>query len=132
MHSDCDKMRDHLAELVDETLTQHSLEAVRQHLRRCSECRDYWLAVKQQDEQLADFFGRFDEPLQRMQAGVINTLNQMDTAALKKTRLFSAATLATALGRHGLAAAVIVVVTVYFVITFSWIRQINECMRLCM
>jgi len=127
MNSDCDKIRDGIEELVNGTLSEAETNAVRQHLRECSGCSQYAGALEEEEQRLASYFALFESNMSSMEDEVIDALERTEVSGREKVFSVGRDVIIPVVAKHALAAAVIVVVTVYFVITFTWISQINEC-----
>jgi len=131
MNRDCEIIRDRVAALIAGELPADEKRQVQQHLDLCSDCRAYAGALEEQERMLTDFFAAIDCNMDSRQVGVIEALGRIE--ALEKGSFLSPwNVMESVLARHGLAAAVMVVVVIYFVITLTWISQINECIRLSM
>lgn len=127
MNSDCDKIRDGIEELVNGALSEAETNAVRQHLRECSGCSQYAKALEEEEQRLASYFALFESNMSSMEDEVIDALERTEVSGREKVPSVGRDVIIPVVAKHALAAAVIVVVTVYFVITFTWISQINEC-----
>jgi hypothetical protein len=132
MDSNCDKIRDRIADFVSGTLAEEENDALQQHLGECSACRAYAEALRKEDELLAGLFAEFDASMPGWEGEVINAISRFDTAGQKDIISVGRTTIRGLLSKHAAAAAVIVVVATYFVITLTWISQINECIRQCL
>jgi len=132
MSSDCDSIRDRVAELISGTLKEGERAHVQGHLAECPKCRAYADRLEEEERMLTGFFATFDSGISRLETAVLNALAGAEAPVGDRSVALGRSVIGAALARHGLAAAVLVVVTVYFVITLSWISQINECIRLSM
>jgi len=132
MNSDCDRIKDRIAELISGTGEANDRTEVQEHLLRCSKCRAYADEFEEEERHLTGFFTRFDSGISRVETAVVNALEGAELPVRGGSVAFGRTLIGAALAKHGLAAAVLVVVTVYFVITLNWIYQINECIRLSM
>lgn len=126
MNSDCDRIRDGIEELVNGTLSEAETNAVWQHLRECSGCSQYARALEEEEQRLASYFADFESNMSSMEDEVIGALDRAEVSGREKVFSVGRGIIAPVVAKHGMAAAVIIVVTVYFVITFTWISQINE------
>lgn len=132
MSSNCEKIRDQIADLITGALAETEASTLNEHVRECSACSVYAEALRKEDEDLSGLFAGYDARMREGQAQVVSTISSVEIS--RQAGFFSAGKTAVKylLAKHAAAAAVIVVVTLYFVITFSWISQINECIRHCL
>ncbi|HUW19039.1 MAG TPA: hypothetical protein VMW16_07040 [Sedimentisphaerales bacterium] len=132
MNSGCQKMRERIADLVSGFLADAERQTLQEHLGECCGCREYAEALEKEDRLLSGLFGSFDSSVTARQDAVIDAINRLNASG--RIGVFEAcrAIVYSSLARHAAAAAIIVVVALYFVITLSWISQINECIELCL
>ncbi|HUT28652.1 MAG TPA: zf-HC2 domain-containing protein [Sedimentisphaerales bacterium] len=129
MDSDCEKTRDRIADFLTGTLSDAEAEAMEQHLGVCAGCRMYERALRQEDRLLDELVATFSAEMTRREDEVINVIGGVDVRAAAPTVWSAGAWLKNLLARHAAAAAVIVVVGLYFVITFSWVSEITAVIR---
>ena len=115
MNSDCEKIRDEIADLVTGILSEAEVQVVEQHLEECSACRDYARALKHEDGLLTEFFGKIDTNMPERRERVLKAINhscvseQSDTISIGRTIMKSRIT--------KLAAAAVIIVGVALSIT---------------
>lgn len=129
MDSNCDMMRERIADLVTGILSEAQIQTVRQHLSECSACREYADALEREDQLLAGLFGEYDGSMKGWEDAVIDTVSCVGTSGQGSIISAGGAIVRSLFSKHAAAAAVIVVVTLYFIITLSWVSQINEVIR---
>jgi len=132
MNSDCDKMKDQIADLVTGTLPADRVRTVRQHLSECSSCKEYALRLQKEDQLLSGLFAKFDANMANLEEETINAINRFEPSGQAAIITVGRMIMKNLLIKHAAVAVLIVFVTLYFVITLSWISQINECIRLSM
>lgn len=132
MDSNCGEIKDKVADLITGILAEAEIETVQEHLGRCSSCAEYARALQEEDELLAGLFAGFDANMRGWQDDVISALSQTGTSRQREIVSVGKAVMRNLVARHAAAAAVMIVVTLYFIITITWIWQINECIRHCL
>ena len=129
MNRNCEKIRDEVLDFVTGALCESKREAFEQHLANCEWCRAHVSSLGKEETLLADFFGRYEGEMRRGEEAVISAIDGIEARGgigiLSAGRLF----IGSRLAKHGFAAAVIVVATIYFAITLSWISEITACIR---
>jgi len=132
MESNCDEMKNQIADFITGILPKQEAQALQQHLSECSACRDYAESLEREEQLLTGFFAKFDEDIARWEAAAIDTVNRFDASSKTNVVSIGNTIMKDFLIKHAAVAVVIVFVTVYFIVTLTWISQINECMRLVM
>ena len=87
MNSDCDKMRDRIADLVGRALSQAEAQVLEQHLRQCPACNTYAQALKREDFLLAKLFADIDANMTVRQQEILNAIDRSRPA--KQSRIVS-------------------------------------------
>ena len=132
MKSNCDKMKDQIADFITGILPEEETQTFQQHLSECSACRDYALRLQEEEQLLTGFFAKFDENMTDLEDEAINAINRFDTPSRTTVISVGKNIIKNLLIKHAAAAAVIVFVALYFIITYTWISEINECILLSM
>ena len=121
-----------IADLVSGLLDKQQAQELGEHVNDCLECREYTLSLQRQDEMLKNLFSRFDADMTSREEDVIEAVNRIKLpgkwtlgAVLRRIDESSVA-------GHAVAAVAIIVATLYFVVTWTWISQITECIKLSM
>ena len=129
MNRNCKKMRDEVLDFVTGSLCESKREAFEQHLANCECCRVYVNSLGKEETLLTDLFGQYEVEMRKGEKTVISAIDGIESARgigiLSAGRLF----IGSRLAKHGFAAAVIVVATIYFAITLTWISEITACIR---
>ncbi len=126
----CEKIKDQIADLIADVLPATETELLEQHLSECSPCRDYADSLRAEDKLLTGMFADFDANIEAQEDELINAINLLaesgdyDIISLCKMMIKDSVT------RFAGAAAVIAFVTIYFVVTLTWINQITKCIEL--
>ena len=76
MNSDCEKIRDQIADLISGILSESQVRALEQHIDECSVCRDYARALKQEDGLLTDFFAKIETNMTDREEHVLKAINR--------------------------------------------------------
>ena len=129
MNSDCEMIRNAIADLVTGVLPDAEAEMALAHIRACPACREYAEALHEEDSLLDGFVSTFDADMSRREQQVIGALSRFDATSSGVGFRFLKTQIKNALSKQAAAAAVIVVVGLYFVITFSWVSQITAVIR---
>ncbi|MHC4185224.1 MAG: anti-sigma factor family protein [Planctomycetota bacterium] len=129
MSSDCERIRDQIADFVSGILSEAESGTLEQHLGGCSACREYAEALQEEDELLGGLFAKLDAGMRGREDEVIETINQLDKGGRSRVLSAKAVVIRSFFAQHAAAAVVVLVVALYFVITLSWISQINECIE---
>jgi hypothetical protein len=85
MNSDCEKMRDCIADMVTGTLSQQDTEILNQHLSRCPACRDYANELKKEDLLLSELFKDINGEMANRQQRVLNAIESCSLPQQKNT-----------------------------------------------
>jgi anti-sigma factor RsiW len=122
-------MRDRIADLITGILSEAEAQAVSQHVGKCPACREYGQALQEEDQLLCSLVACFGADMGRREQEAIEAVRQLATGARSGRLSPLRMQLKSALTKHAAAAAVVVVVGLYFVITFSWVTQITALIR---
>lgn len=126
----CEKIKDQIADLIAGVLPATEIELLERHLSECSSCQAYAESLRAEDKLLTGMFADFDASIESQEDELINAINLLaesgtyDIISLCKMMIKDSVT------RFAGAAAVIAVVTIYFVVTLTWINQITKCIEL--
>lgn len=129
MSSDCERIRDQIADFVTGILPAAESGPLEQHLGGCSACREYAEALQEEDELLGGLFAKLDAEMRGREDDVIETINQLDKGGRTEVLSAGAVVIRSFVTQHAAAAVVVLVVALYFIITLSWISQISECIE---
>ncbi|MHC4212183.1 MAG: anti-sigma factor family protein [Planctomycetota bacterium] len=132
MNSGCRKNRDLIADLVSGLLEKQQAQDLGEHVSDCLECREYTLSLQRQDEMLKNLFSRFDSDMNSREQSVIEAVNRVKMPSKWSLGSILHRIDESAVANHAIAAVVIIVATLYFVVTWTWISQITECIKLSM
>jgi len=127
MDSECSKIREQIVEYVSGLLPAGEAALVEQHIGSCMGCRDYAEQLRREEQRLGSLFSELDDNIQDFEGEFLERLRRMDESEESGFVSLGRNLIARTLTRGALTAAVIVVVAVYFVVTMTWISQINEC-----
>jgi anti-sigma factor RsiW len=129
MNNECEKMRDRIADLVTGILPETEAQAVSRHVGKCPSCRAYGQALQEEDRLLSSLIAGFGAEMVRREQEAIDAVRRLETGARNRRISPLRMQLKSALVKHAAAAVVVVVVGLYFVITFSWVTQITALIR---
>jgi predicted anti-sigma-YlaC factor YlaD len=132
MKSNCDKMKGRIADFITGILPEEETQTFQQHLSECSQCRDYAKRLQEEEQLLTGFFAKFDENMTYLEDEAINAINRFDTPSQTTVISVGKKIVKNLLIKRAAVAAVIVFVALYFIITYTWISDINECILLSM
>ncbi|MBN2316388.1 MAG: hypothetical protein JXM79_20845 [Sedimentisphaerales bacterium] len=76
MNSDCEKMKDQIADLVTGILSEAQEQKLRQHLTEYVACRDYANALKNEDALLTEFVEKTDADMTRRQERLLQAIDR--------------------------------------------------------
>lgn len=76
MNSDCEKIKDQIADLVTGILLEAEVHVLEQHLNECSACRDYARALEDEDTLLTELFAKIDTDMTGRQERVLQAVNR--------------------------------------------------------
>jgi len=132
MKSDCDGMRERICDLVNGVAADDEMEVLESHALQCRFCRDYVEALRKEDELLSRLFAELDSGMRGRVEETIRRIHDLEvseeTGLVCKVRRI----VQSSLTKHAATAAVIAVVVLYFIITLSWVSEINELYELSM
>jgi len=74
MNDDCQKIRDHIADLISGTLPEANEQTLQEHLNICTDCRKYVQALEQEDASLTDHFAQIDADMASRQGRVLEAI----------------------------------------------------------
>jgi len=129
MNPGCRNKRDQIADLVSGLLGQDQKQKLGDHVSECPECREYTLSLQHQDEMLKKLFSTFDADMPTREQDVIEAVNSIKMPGKWHLRSILRRIDESAFASHAVAAVVIIVATLYFVVTWTWISKITEVMR---
>ena len=132
MKSNCDKMKDRIADFITGILPEQETQTFRQHLNECSACSDYARRLQEEEQLLTGFFAKFDENMTELEDEAINAISRLDAAGRNAAISVGKKIFKDLLVKHAAVAVVIAFVALYFIITLAWISEINECILLSM
>jgi len=110
MNSDCQKIKDQIADLVTGILPEAQVHELEQHLNKCATCRDYARALKDEDMLLTDFFAKIDTNITHQQERVIQAINHSGVSRQSETHLIRRTIMKSPITKLAVAAAAIAVV----------------------
>ncbi|MHC4085176.1 MAG: zf-HC2 domain-containing protein [Planctomycetota bacterium] len=76
MNSECDNIKEKIADLVSGMLSESQVQTVEQHLDECADCREYARALKHEDGLLTEFFTKIDTNMTERQERVVKAINR--------------------------------------------------------
>lgn len=79
MHSDCEKMKDAIADSVTNTLSKEDAQRLGRHLTQCPACRNLAQALKEEDLLLTNMFNQLKT---KMETGKQHVLKSIETCQL--------------------------------------------------
>jgi anti-sigma factor RsiW len=125
-------MRDEIADFITGLLPEQEAQALQRHLEECSACRECAASFEKEEQLLMRFFAKLDADMTACEDEAIEAIGRF--AASSQTGVVSVGRtiIRNFLIKHAAVAVLIVFVAVYFVITLTWISEINECIRLSM
>jgi anti-sigma factor RsiW len=132
MTGECDQIRERIANFVGVALPESEVQAVQEHLGRCTACREYAEALRQEDRLLVGLVEGFEGTMASRQDVIIRALSELDEYSNGRTAAVLRALVESALLKRVAAVAAIIVVALYFIITLNWVSEINELYALSM
>ncbi len=91
MNSDCERMKDHIADLVTGILSEAQVQKLQQHLKDCAACRDYAQALKNEDALLIKLVSDMDTDMTSRQERLLQAIEcswqsrQIETLSIRRT-----------------------------------------------
>ncbi len=131
MNNNCDKTKDQIAELILGVLPESQIQRLQQHISECSSCRAYAEALQKEEQLVSGLFSDFDADMTGREDSIINAVNHLGTTGQTSVISAGSALIKSSLTKCAAAAAAIIFVTVYSILTLTWIWQINECIQYC-
>lgn len=132
MNRGCRKNKDLIADLVSGLLEKNQAKELGEHVSDCLECREYTLSLQRQEDTLKNLFSSLDADMTTREQDVIEAVNLIKMPGKWSLGSILRRIDESAVARHAVAAVVIIVATLYFVVTWTWISQITECIKLSM
>lgn len=129
MNSDCERIKERITDSVTGTLPKAETDELGQHLSQCPPCKAFAQSLADEELVVTKFFSEFDSVMDQHEEQVIQAINRIEPAPPSAIASILAGTANSTIARHAFAAAVIIVVSLYFIITLTWISQINECIK---
>ena len=130
MNSDCERIRDRITDHISGILPETETEMLEEHLMECSRCRGYAQKLGEEEQLLTQFFANFDMGITSREDAALSVINRIDTSGRRNILSVGNRIARNLFLRRAAAAVLIVFVTVYFVLTLTWISEINEIIRL--
>lgn len=90
MNSDCEKMKDQIADLLTGILSEAQVQKLKQHLTECATCRDYANALQNEDALLTEFVEKMDTDMTRRQERLLQVIDRscqskaIDTPSIRR------------------------------------------------
>lgn len=116
MNSDCEKIRDQIADLVTGILSEAEAQVVEQHLDECSACREYAHALEYEDGLLNEFFTKIDTNMKERQERVLTAINRSCVSRQSKTLLTGRTIMKSRIIKLSAAAVIIAAVVLSIVV----------------
>ena len=76
MNSDCERMKDQIADLVTGILSEARVQEVEQHVKECAACWDYARALKNEDALLTEFVADVNTDMASRQERLLQTIDR--------------------------------------------------------
>jgi TolA-binding protein len=108
MNSDCQNIRDQIADLVTGVLPAAEAELLQQHLNECSACRDYARALRDEDTLMTEFFAKMDADMTHRQERVLQVVNSSQVPEQTEALLIGRTIMKSPFMKLGVAAAIAV------------------------
>jgi len=77
MNSDCEKMKDQIADHITGILSEAQVQLLELHLNECTSCREYARALKEEDALLTELFAEIDTDMTNRQEQILRKVNQL-------------------------------------------------------
>ena len=111
MNSDCEKMKDQIADLVMGILSEDQEQKLRQHLAECAACRDYTRALQNEDALLTEFVEKMDTKMTNRQERLLHTMDCSCQFRKNKLLLTWRTIMKNSMSKIAAAAVIIIAVT---------------------
>jgi len=108
MNSDCEKMKDQIADLVTGILSEAQEQKLRQHLAECSACRDYTDALQNEDALLTEYVEKMDTDMTHRQERLLQTIDRSCQSRGMNTPSIRRIIMENPMTKYAAAAAIIV------------------------
>jgi len=76
MNSNCEKIRDQIADLITGALSESQVRALEEHLHECSACRVYARALNEEDGFLTEFFTKIETNMTDREEHVLKVISR--------------------------------------------------------
>ena len=76
MNSECDNIKEKIADLVSGMLSESQVQTVEQHLEECGGCQEYARALKHEDVLLTKFFAQIETDMTYREGHVLKAINR--------------------------------------------------------
>ena len=119
MNSECDNIKEKIADLVSGTLSESQVQAVEQHLETCSSCREYACALKHEDGLLTEFFAEIDTNMTGRQERALNAINRSFVSEQSDSLSIWRIIMKSPITKLGSAAAIIIIAALLSIIFFD-------------
>jgi hypothetical protein len=77
MNSDCEKMKDQIADHITGILSEAQMQSLELHLNECTSCREYARALKEEDALLTELFAEIETDMASRQEQILRKVNQL-------------------------------------------------------
>jgi len=112
MNSDCENMKDQIADYVTGILSEGQLQKLQQHLDECAKCRDFVHALKDEDMSLTKLFEKIDMDTISRQERVLQAVNHSRQSKQTDALSIKGKFMKSPIIKLAVAAAIIVVVII--------------------
>jgi len=110
MNSDCQNMRDQIADLVTGILSNTQAREIEQHMKDCPACRQYAQALKDEDALLTGFVSDIDADIPSHQERLLQAINNSQQSRQIRNLSIRRTIMKSPITKLSTAAAIIVVV----------------------
>jgi hypothetical protein len=131
MNQNCDNFRERIADSFSGGLEKGQEQELQGHIKSCSECAAFEIALKSEDELLSRLFAGFEGDLERQQDDVISALFCIETSRRDKFIAKINSFIDHPAFKFAAAAAVVVFVAFYSVKTMTWLYDLKHFMDVC-
>jgi len=110
MSSDCEQMKDRIADHITGILSEAQVRLLKSHLNECKSCREYARALKKEDALLTELFAEIETDMTNRQEQILRKLNQLCLSKQTESPFIRRIIMKNPITKLATAAAVIVAV----------------------
>jgi hypothetical protein len=110
MSSDCEYIKDQIADHITGILSEAQVQSLKSHLNECKSCREYARALKKEDALLTELFAAIETDMANRQEQILQKVNQLCASKQTESPFIRRIIMKSSITKLAVASVIIVVV----------------------